>query len=299
MILTQRLVSFLRVSSCFTAEKKILLHFLKVSNFTFSKDSNMIKNEKIVIYYFSATGNSLKAASLIASRYQQSELIKIDRRQTAKHPGSTVVGFVFPVYMGGIPDLVYHFLETFPYQKDIYYFAVATFYTYKGHTLSVANKILNARGFRLNYGNYIPTVGNCLKEYEVKEHKRPSILKKADIITQKIADDIMNKAENRVSKYCGLSKKLHKGMFTIFFKNTHKQFTLENNCIGCGICSKVCPVDNIRIKDNKPQWGAACESCHACVHWCPKNAINLGKSKGRLQYRHPDIKIAEFLKAAQ
>lgn len=264
-----------------------------------SKDSNMIKNEKIVIYYFSATGNSLKAASVIASRYKKSELIKINRQHVTKHPDSTTVGFVFPVYMGGIPDLVYNFLDNFPYQKDRYYFSVATFYTYKGHTLSVANKILNDKGFRLNYGNYIPTVGNCLKEYEVKEHKRPSILKQANIITEKIADDIMNKTEKQLSKYCNVSKKLHKGMFNIFFKDTHKKFTLEDNCIGCGVCSKVCPVDNIRIKNNKPQWGAACESCHACVHWCPKNAINLGKSKGRLQYHNPDIKITGFLKKAK
>lgn len=27
-------------------------------------------------------------------------------------------------------------------------------------------------------------------------------------------------------------------------------------CIGCGICSKVCPKDNIRLVDGKPQFVA-------------------------------------------
>ncbi len=255
----------------------------------------MCRNKDIAIYYFSATGNSLKSASVIASRFDKSELIKINRMNVMEHPGSPIIGFVFPVYMGGVPDIVHHFLENFPFQKDTYYFSVATYYTYKGHTLPIVNKMLNNKGFRLSYGNYIPTVGNCLKEYEVKENKRPSILKKSTIITERIADDIKNKTEKQLSHYCVISEKLHKGAFKLFFKDSHRKFTVDNNCIGCGICSKVCPVDNIVMKDGKPQWEANCESCHACVHWCPKNAISIGKSKGRLQYHNPDVKMSHLL----
>lgn len=39
-----------------------------------------------------------------------------------------------------------------------------------------------------------------------------------------------------------------------------------------------------------PRWGTGCEACHACVHWCPRNVIQIGKSKGRLQYHHPAVK---------
>ncbi|SHE75061.1 EFR1 family ferrodoxin [Dysgonomonas macrotermitis] len=254
----------------------------------------MNTTEKITIYYFSATGNSLKAASDIASLYTQSELVKISRKATPQHPDSTSVGFVFPVYMGGVPDIVIDFLKGFPFRKDTYYFSIATYYTYKGSAISVVNKILNDKGFALSYGNYIPTVGNCLKEYEVPASKRPSILKKADAITTDIANEIKAKIEKQPSPYCRLSDKIHKGLFNIFFKDTHKKFTLENNCTGCGMCSKVCPVDNISITDKKPVWGVNCESCHACVHWCPGNAINLGKSKGRLQYNNPDIKAGSL-----
>jgi len=254
----------------------------------------METNEKIIIYYFSATGNSLNAASVIASLYEQSKLVKINRMNVTEHPDSSIVGFVFPVYMGGVPDIVYRFLGDFPFQDNVYYFSIATYYTYKGSALSVVNKILNNKGVSLNYGNYIPTVGNCLKEYEVSAVKRPAILERADTITNKIANDIKNKTEIQPSKYCGVSEKLHKSMFNIFFKDTYKKMTSDDNCIGCGICSKVCPVNNISIKNKKPQWSVNCQSCHACVHWCPKNAISLGRSKGRLQYHNPDIKIADL-----
>lgn len=251
--------------------------------------------ERITIYYFSATGNSLKAASDIAARYAHSELVKIDRKKVIEHPESRIVGFVFPVYMGGLPNIIDNFLKNFPFQKGVYYFSVATYYTYKGFALSVANEILSDKGIKLSYGNYIPTIGNCLKEYEVSIEKRPEKLKRAQIITNKIADDIEHKVENRQIKYCRLSEKLHKGLFNLFFKDAYKKFTLEDTCIGCKICEKICPVNNVSFKENKPVWGEDCEVCHACVHWCPKNAINLGKFKGRLQYQNPDIKINNLL----
>lgn len=166
----------------------------------------MEANEKIIIYYFSATGNSLKAASVIASRHKQSKLIKINRMKVIDHPDSAMVGFVFPIYMGGVPDIVDSFLKNFPFQKDVYYFSVPTYYTYKGNALSVVNKILNDKGVCLNYGNYVPTVGNCLKEYEVSAAKRPAILEHADAITEKIANDIKSKTEGKLPKYCGVSK---------------------------------------------------------------------------------------------
>lgn len=252
----------------------------------------MNPKEKVVIYYFSATGNSLKAALDIASYYQQSEVKKITRKNSTLPPtDSTMIGFIFPVYMGGLPKIVSDFLRNFPFRKDIYYFSVATYYTYKGSTLSVVDKILHDRGIRLNYGNYIPTVGNCLKEYEVPASKRPAILAKAERITKEIVEDVKRRTEKSPSGYCRISDKLHKGLFNLFFKNTYRKFIREDTCTGCGLCSKVCPVNNISIKTGKPEWGRDCESCHACVHWCPRHAINIGKSKRRLQYHHPDIKI--------
>jgi len=256
----------------------------------------MNTTDKIIIYYFSATGNSLNAASVIASQSSQSELVKINRKNVTEHPDATIIGFVFPVYMGGIPTIVDSFLKNFPFRQDVYYFSVATYYTYKGRALSVVDKIVKSKGVRLSYANYIPTVGNCLQEYEVVEDKRPHILERADEATRQIAEDIRNKKIKYTVKNCNVSEKLHKGAFNIFFKDTHKKFTVEDTCIGCGICAKICPVDNISLMDNKPQWGSDCEACHACIHWCPKQSINIGKTKGRLRYHNPNVKISTLVR---
>lgn len=70
-----------------------------------------------------------------------------------------------------------------------------------------------------------------------------------------------------------------------------RAFFAESHCIGCGLCEKVCSVGNIRITDNRPEWLHHCEHCMACIHRCPKEAIQYGsKTKNRRRYYNPEVK---------
>ncbi|MCM0237263.1 EFR1 family ferrodoxin [Bacteroides fragilis] len=252
--------------------------------------NKMINDKEMSIYYFSGTGNSLKLSLDIASNFSNVKLFKIEPTTKVAQSNSQMVGFIFPVYMGGLPNIVREFLENYSFEKGIYYFSIGTYYAYKGCAMSIVNKIMSDNGVYLNYGNYLPSVGNCLKEYEVSQKKRVKILKQAEIYTQDIINDLKKGKEKKHLQYCGLSDRLHKTLFNMLFSRSHLKFTLENNCLSCRICEKICPVNNITLKDGVPQWGENCEACHACVHWCPQNAIHIGKSKGRLQYHNPAIK---------
>lgn len=249
----------------------------------------MTNDTGIAIYYFSATGNSLKLALDIASHFDETELFKIGVTRKVEPTNARMVGFIFPVYMGGLPGVVREFLYNFPFQKGVYYFSIGTYYLYKGCAMSVVGKIMSDHGVFLNYGNYLPSVGNCLKEYEVSPKKRLKILKQSKIYTADIINELKSNVERKSFRYYRLSDRIHKGLFNIFFGESHQKFTLENSCISCRVCEKVCPVNNIFFEGGVPQWRANCEACHACVHWCPRNAIHIGKSKGRLQYQHPAI----------
>ena len=45
-------------------------------------------------------------------------------------------------------------------------------------------------------------------------------------------------------------------------------------CIGCTICSKVCPADSIKFCDRKPVLiEENCVGCSSCVEHCPKDAV--------------------------
>ena len=64
-----------------------------------------------------------------------------------------------------------------------------------------------------------------------------------------------------------------------------KKFYATNDCISCGKCVKVCPLNNIRVEDGKPVWGKNCTHCMACICRCPKEAIEYGKhSRGLTRY---------------
>ncbi len=74
-----------------------------------------------------------------------------------------------------------------------------------------------------------------------------------------------------------------------------KTYYINENCNSCGICSKVCPVNNIQMKDGKPIWLNNCENCLACYNWCPKKAIEGGVAQKGYYYRNSDIKVSEII----
>ncbi len=69
------------------------------------------------------------------------------------------------------------------------------------------------------------------------------------------------------------------------FKLTAEDFYVKDSCIGCGKCEKLCPLNNIKIKDKKPVWGTKCTHCMACICNCPKESIEYGKiTEGKDRY---------------
>jgi ferredoxin len=58
---------------------------------------------------------------------------------------------------------------------------------------------------------------------------------------------------------------------------TDKHFWVdEEACIQCGLCAKLCPVDD--IEGLPPHWkhDGSCTNCLACYHHCPQHAIHWG-----------------------
>ncbi|WP_301051983.1 EFR1 family ferrodoxin [uncultured Dubosiella sp.] len=70
-------------------------------------------------------------------------------------------------------------------------------------------------------------------------------------------------------------------------------FTVNDLCVGCGICARQCPAHAIKIKNKRPEWiKEQCILCLGCVHKCPKNAIAYTEDTiGHGQYTNPNIEI--------
>ena len=69
-------------------------------------------------------------------------------------------------------------------------------------------------------------------------------------------------------------------------------FNVNTDCNACGICEHLCPVDNIKMKDDVPVWSDKCINCFAC----PKKAINADNITVNMhRYHHPDVNIKEII----
>ena len=95
----------------------------------------------------------------------------------------------------------------------------------------------------------------------------------------------------------GLGGRMESGLvnsvfYPVFVKA--KAFHTDQTCTGCGKCVKVCPLNNVTMKDKKPVWGSHCTHCMACICHCPAEAIEYGrKSVGKPRYCFENLGIEE------
>lgn len=89
--------------------------------------------------------------------------------------------------------------------------------------------------------------------------------------------------------FINILKKLYPICIEPFYKLEKyfdKGFYTSDACVGCQICKKVCPVNNITFKDNHPVWNHKCNACMACVVYCPKKAVHLNKPEEYKKSNH-------------
>lgn len=93
---------------------------------------------------------------------------------------------------------------------------------------------------------------------------------------EKIAEDIFNRKTRDYPRSSGYVKQRRKKVMIPYLQlQTYADypFTISNECISCGLCSRVCPCSNITMTNGKPTFQHHCANCMACVASCPKRAI--------------------------
>lgn len=258
---------------------------------------------KTILYYFSGTGNSLQTARDIAAKLGDTQLVAIRKPFQQRYEVSADrTGIVFPVYMWGLPIIVREFAERLASAPDKYVFAVTTYGGFPAGTLVTLSKLLQSKGIRLSAGFGVQMPGNYTPMYGAQSEK--SQQKSFTAAARKIAliaEKVRKGETSKIEKNSWIVNALFSGLFysggSRKIRAADKKFILQDTCTKCGICARVCPVENIKLVEGRPTWLHHCEHCLACLQWCPVEAIQYGKKTiGRKRYRHPRVTVSDMFR---
>ena len=244
-----------------------------------------------MIIYFTGTGNSRYCAQMLADKLEDELLDSFNYIRegiSAELISSTPWVFVAPTYCWQLPHIFQEFIQTSRFEgcKDAYF--VMTCGSDIGNAGEKIQKLCEEAG--LEFKGVLPVVmpENYIAMFEVPQ---PEIAKRIVLVAKRAllkAVRLIQKGERFPAQKVHLLDKIKAGpvnplFYKIFVKA--KAFYATDACIGCGKCASACVLNNISIKDGKPEWGDACTHCMACICGCPAGAIEYGKkSLGKPRY---------------
>ena len=250
----------------------------------------------MTICYFSATGNCLYVAKRIGGT-----LLSIPQlmKQNDIEITDDAVGIVAPVYAAEMPMMVKNFLTKVKIKTD-YFFFVYTYGMGYGKAFAHVELLCRKKGLKLSYINAIQMVDNYLPGFEMQNQIDTLPKKNVEGQLEKLLSDITNRNETpvKISTADKAQMTMYQKMLAkrILRKDTAQGYIVNDNCILCGICAKVCPADNITVTD-KVRFANRCEVCYACLHNCPQNAIHMKNEKSAVRFRNENISLKEIIEA--
>lgn len=255
-----------------------------------------------MVFYFTATGNCLYVAKNL-----DGELLSIPREKLGKTYKAEVIGVVSPIFGHDLPTNVQEFLRAATFKTDYFYLVMTYGFMHGGAGLR-AEKLLRDSRTIPDYINTLKMVDNALPAFDIEEELKLEPSKKIDEHLAEIKKDIAER-KKFIQQPDQANLDYHEKFLNASFKldpendfraKGRELYTISDDCVGCGVCSKVCPRGCIKIIDRKARQNMKnCLACLACIHACKRKAIHFTflEKNPNARYRNPHIKLAEIIAA--
>lgn len=253
-------------------------------------ESNKKREYKRLVFYFTATGNDLYVAKHFSDSPKSIPQVMKEYGHGNMHWEADEIGIVYPIYWQKPPVMVQEFIRKSTFDCD-YFFGILTYGCNCDNAPSIFTKLCRKSGVEPDYVNAIIMVDNWLPGFDMNRQKAIDPMKHVD---EQIAERVKEVNAHKVFTRRSVPNFEHGPHFPV---EAREQFTITDACVGCGICTQVCPWGNYKVVDGKAQTSGPCEHCFACAQNCPQNAIYLtdGEANPHARYRNPHIKLAEII----
>lgn len=260
-----------------------------------------------MIFYFTGTGNSQYVAQSMLSPGERLISIKeaVDRRTYSYEvEEGEKIGFVCPVYFGGLPTIVLHFIHHLwlTGQDPAYTYVILTngggpmgadsmFRTHmakKGYPVNILYSLTMPDNYCIHYD--VPSEEEERKTLE-KAEARLSFLK--NLLFKDLEDAGQKPLVRRTIKdfrpyHSGIKEKAATALlYPLYIRGRKtKKFWVDDQCVGCHACEQRCPAHAIKLINERPEWVK--DQCVFCLGCLRCGAIHYGKADAKHgRYKHP------------
>jgi len=244
---------------------------------------------RVAIFLFSGTGNTYfigrKIQKAIIEKGNWCDLFTVEKKHEddALIDNYDVIGLGYPIYGSDVPIPIRNWINNLHLHPSKRAFVFCTQMMYSGDGAAYGGRLLEEKGFIVRQQTHF-NMPNNITDYKIlrpfNHHNLDKMeLKKTRQVNRFVKGILLDhkhkKGSNPLSLGLGLLQRIpYQKMEQKWISDSIK---IEERCVLCEQCIKLCPTHNFEIKEGVLSTSNQCILCYRCINHCPVNALHINK----------------------